>query len=396
MISNSRRKFGAHSRRGWLSGALGTSAIIVLVGASASAVAGQGVVAQRQANAVSSVVAADEAAVSAAEAPVTKWQGPTDTLKPPKNVTLGIVECASVVNGCVTPAQGAAAAAAVLGWKSKIYDGQGTPAGQNNAVTEALSAGSNAILMVGVDPTAIQSSLQEAASKHVPVGDLGQGIAPGHGIDFQVGANYVKDGQIEGEWIVAASGGHADVLPTNDKEYTSTVELTDAAVQEIQKCSGCSLLPQQYFVSTEIGNGLGQRIAELLQKNPKVNYIVGAYDPAVDDMVPAFENAGIAGRLSLVSNVGTPENLGFIAKGEVQKADIVFDNTYMGWAGVDQVIRALLHKPLWKDKGVTDPRFMYDENTPSHLIVKGNLPAHGAAWHAAFNTAAQFSKHWGV
>jgi ribose transport system substrate-binding protein len=342
------------------------------------------------------LIQADEAAVAVAEAPVTKWQGPTDKLTPPKHESLAIVECASTVNGCVTPAEGAEAAAKALGWSWKIYDGQGTPADQNTAVSQAVASGANAILMVGIDPTAIQSSLQQAQAHNIPVGDLGQGVPPGNGIAFDVGANYAQDGQIDGEWIVAASDGKAVVLPTDDKEYSSTVEIVNGAISEIEKCSGCKLLPQQYFVSTDIGNGLGQRIASVVQQNPTVNYIIGAFDPAVDDMVPAFQNAGVASRLSLASNVGTPQNLGYIAQGLVEKADIVFDNNYMGWAGVDQIIRILLHKPLWKDAGVTNPTYMYDENTPSHLIVKSNLPPNGQAWSASFNTAALFEAHWGL
>jgi ABC-type sugar transport system substrate-binding protein len=342
------------------------------------------------------VVAAAKKAIAAAELPTKVWQGPTDHLTPPKGVKIGIVECSSVVNGCVTPADGAVVAANALGWVAKIYDGLGTPAGQNAAVISALAAGAEAVLLVGVDPTAIKSSLQEAASRHAPVGDLGDSYAPGNGLTFSVGANYPADGVLEGEWIVAASNGKAVVLPTNDKEYIATVQLTDAAVQYLKACTTCKVLPQQYFVSTSIGNGLGQRIASVLETNPTVDYIVGAYDPAVEDMVPAIESAGLAKRVSIVSNVGSPANLVYISKGLVQKADIVFDNNYMGWAGVDQVVRLLLHKPLWKSPGVTNPGIMYSENTPSHFVVKSNLPPAGTAWKASFNTAALYESVWGL
>jgi len=344
----------------------------------------------------SSDLAAAEAMVKKAEAPWTTWEGPTKPTKPPSGINLALVTCAGTVNGCVYPVEEAAKAAETLGWKTTTYDGKGDPVTQNKVVLQAINSGAEAVLMAGIDPSAIQSSLKTAEERGIPVGDMTQGVAPGEGLAFDVGANYVTGGEVTGAWVVADSGGEAKVLPTNDKEFASTVAIVEAALKVIGECGGCEALPTEYFVSSDIGNGLGQRIASKLQSNPDVNYVIGAFDPAVAEMVPAIQNAGIAENISLISNVGDPQNLEWIAEGNVQKADLVFDNQYIGYAAIDQMIRALNKEELWKNKGENDPRFEYNENVPYHLITENNVGDPNEPWTASFDTVEKFEKLWGV
>jgi ABC-type sugar transport system substrate-binding protein len=341
-------------------------------------------------------LATAEAMVKKAEEPWTTWEGPTKPTKPPSGINLALVTCAGTVNGCVYPVEEAAKAAESLGWKTTSYDGKGDPVTQNKVVLQAINSGAEAVLLAGVDPSAIQSSLKTAEERGIPVGDMTQGVAPGEGLAFDVGANYVTGGEVTGSWVVADSGGEAKVLPTNDKEFASTVAIVEAALGVIGECSGCEALETEYFVAGDIGNGLGQRIASKLQSNPEVNYVIGAFDPAVADMVPAIQNAGIAENISLISNVGDPQNLEWIAEGNVQKADLVFDNQYIGYAAVDQMIRALNEEELWKNKGENDPRFEYNENVPYHLITENNIEDPNEPWTASFDTVQKFEQLWGV
>jgi ribose transport system substrate-binding protein len=85
--------------------------------------------------------------------------------------------------------------------------------------------------------------------------------------------------------------------------------------------------------------------------------VIGAFDPAVSDMVPAINNVGIGDRIKIISNVGLTQNLQFIKDSNVQAADVVYDNTYEGYAAVDQLIRVLTGKDLYKTPGAADKRF---------------------------------------
>ena len=138
------------------------------------------------------------------------------------------------------------------------------------------------------------------------------------------------------------------VLPTNDKEFASTVTIVNSAIDTVKKCQGCALKDTLFFTGSQIGNGLGQEVASALQRDPDVNYVIGAFDPAVSDMVPAINNVGIGDRIKIISNVGLTQNLQFIKDGNIQAADVVYDNTYEGYAAVDQLIRVLTGKGLYK------------------------------------------------
>jgi ABC-type sugar transport system substrate-binding protein len=342
----------------------------------------------------SKVVAADKVAVNAAEGSWTKWEGPTTPARAPKHVKLALIVCAGTVAGCTEPAQEAADAAKSLGWSTTTYDGQGIPSTQNQMITQAVNSGANAIILAGVDPTAVSSAMKAAAAKHIPVGSMTEGVAPGNGIAYDIGANYFDSGELAGQWIVANSDGKADVLPTNDKEFKSTVALVNGAISEVKACSTCKVLSTQYFVATDIGNGLGARIAQTLQQNPSVNYVIGAFDPAVSDMVPAIKAQGLGNKVKIVSDVGLSQNLSYIKDGDVQAADVVFDNQYVGYAAVDQMIRLLDHKPLAKSSGQTNPAYLYNENVPYHLMTKANVGNPNTPWHADINTVARFEKLW--
>lgn len=337
-----------------------------------------------------------EKVVNEAMQPWTTWEGPDATPAPPTDIDLAIVTCAGVVAGCVLPADAAQEAAEALGWSVTQYDGQGDPVTQNQVVSQAINGGANAVLMAGVDPAQIGSALELAEERGVPVGSMTQGIAPGNGIAFDIGADYVRSGEIIGSWIVADSAGTAVVLPTNAKEFASTVTIVESAIDTVATCEACDVKETEYFVGSNIGNGLGQRIASALQRQPDVDYLIGAFDPAVADIVPAINNAGIGDRVKIISNVGLTQNLGFIADGNVQAADVVYDNTYIGYAAVDQLIRVLVGEPLWESPGATDERFAYNQGAPQHLTTAENLDDPSVPWTADNDAVERYLELWGL
>jgi ribose transport system substrate-binding protein len=370
--------------------AVAVAAVLVLAGCSAGGSSGGSSGSSKQ------DLSKFQTIVDNAKKPSTAWEGPTSTPTPPKNINIALVTCAGAVAGCVLPAQAAADAAKALGWTATLYDGQGDPVTQNKVVTQAINGGANAVILAGVDPSQIGSALDLAKQKNVPVGSITQGVAPGNGIAYDIGANYETSGEIMGSWIITDSKGSAVVLPTNDKEFASTNTIVTSAIDTVKKCNDCKLKAVEVFVGSNIGNGLGQRIASSLQRTPDVNYVIGAFDPAVSDMVPAIDQVGIGDRVKIISNVGLTQNLQFIEKGDVQAADIVYDNTYEGYAAIDQMIRLLNNQPLFKSTKETDPRYLYGENVPQHLTTKDNLTDPTKPWTADNDAVNKFRALWGL
>jgi len=327
----------------------------------------------------------------------TEWEGPTEPVTPPKDIKLAIITCASVLQGCSDPAKAAAQAAKDLGWQATVYDGKGDPATQNKLVTQAVNSGADAILTFSIDPSFIKSGLAAAKAKGIPVGSSAQGVAAADdGFAFDVGANWEEVGNIQGNWIVADSQGKAVFQPMIDKEYASVVASAEKAIDVVKSCSTCEVKDPEEFVGANVGNGLGSRVVGLLRRDPKVDYLLATYDPAAADVAAAVNNAGMSSKVKVIGQIGLSQNFALIRDGKGQAADVAFDQTYTGYATVDQLIRYLTKKPLIKSDKTTDERYIYGENVPMKLITAENAPPEGEAYNAPVDAVGHYRELWGL
>ena len=276
-----------------------------------------------------------------------------------------------------------------------MVDGGGNPRQQNSAILDAVSAGSNVIVLVAVDPAAVQLGLKAAKDAGVLVVSGSNGIdAPNPvvqpagnalGVAFDVGPNYAALGNAAADWIVKDSGGKANVAVFSDKEFPSVLAFEAGLLEGLKKCGECVISPQQYFTGNQVGATLAQMTVGYLRAHPETTYLFTPYDPAAGTQVPAIVQAGLGGSVKLVSVLGDQQNLDFVRKGMVEVADAAYDNEYMGWAIADQIIRTLNKQPLFDPHG---------ENLPFTVLDKTNLPAPGSDWVANFDYKSKFMELW--
>jgi ribose transport system substrate-binding protein len=316
-----------------------------------------------------------KARVAGYEKGPTKYEGPTEPVQVAKGIKLATIPCAGVIRGCVRPVEEAGKLAKELGWSVRSYDGKGTPKDNNNAVQQAVAGGADVILTGGVDPTFIKAGLQAAKAKGVLVASMSQGVGPSpDGYAFDVGADYTLLGTQIGDYVVADSGGKANYLPFNDKSYASTVAFVNGSIDAVKKCPDCQVQGTQFFVGTDIAKGLGPRVVDMLRKNPKIDYVMGSYDPAATAMVPAIANAGLKDKVKVVAGLGNQQNMEYVKSNHVQTADAGFDNTYMAYMAIYQANRLLAKQPLWKTPGETRPQYMYSGKVPIKLFTTDSPP----------------------
>jgi ribose transport system substrate-binding protein len=275
------------------------------------------------------------------------------------------------------------------------YDGGGNPSRQNADMLNAISAGANVIANMAIDPNLVQQGLRAAKAHNVLVVSGSSGLSQpnptisppaGHlGYAFDVGPDYAAAGAEAADWIISDSKGKADVLVFSDKEFPSVIAFQRGLLAELKKCSGCKTSPLQYFTGAQVTTSLPQQTTGYLQSHPNINYVFSPYDPAAAAQVTAIKQAGLASKVKLVSVLGDQQNVQYIRSGTVQAADAAYDNEYMGYAIVDQIIRTLDHK------GISHP---IGENLPYSLLTKSNLPAPGSDWHAPYDYKAKFLKLW--
>jgi ribose transport system substrate-binding protein len=191
-------------------------------------------------------------AASADQVPA-QYSGPTDPAKAPEKIKVTAITCLSILHGCVSPTVGIQHAGAALGWDVKVSDGGGDPRKQNTAILDAVSAGSKVIVLVAVDPAAVQLGLKAAKDAGVLVVSGSNGIdtpnpvmKPAAGalwVQFDVGPDYGALGNAAAEWIIKDSGGKANIAIFSDKEFPSVLAFEAGLLEGLKKCSGCKVSP---------------------------------------------------------------------------------------------------------------------------------------------------------
>ncbi len=325
----------------------------------------------------------------------TAFAGPTAPAKAPKGIKVGIIPCAAAFHGCTAPAEAAGEAAKKLGWTVTQYDGGADQRKQNAAILDAISAGSNLILLMAIDPNFVQLGLAAAKKAGIPVlsgTDSTNSPNPvlkpeGDKLNYEtdVSADMGKIGHRMAEWIIADSGGKANVMVVTDEEFPTVNVVTAGILDGLKECKTCVVQPLQKTTGSQVATTLGQQTVGYLQSHPDVNYVIGPFDPAAAFMVNAIAQAGLGDKVKLVSQLGDGQNLDFIRAGRVQVADCAFDNQYLGYAVIDQAIRVLNKQPLIEPNG---------ENVPFQMLDKTNLPPAGQDWHAKFEYKDVFLKLW--
>jgi ribose transport system substrate-binding protein len=324
-----------------------------------------------------------------------EFAGPSTKAKAGKGIRVAIVVCGAAFSGCMTPAKAAAEAGSKIGWTVQILDGGANQQRQNAAILDAVSAKYDVIVTTSIDPNFVQTGLAAAKKAGIPVLSVEQGLDTPNpvvlpqggnlGFDVDVGINFPEVGKLIGQWIIADSGGKANVVIYGDDEYVSGRLSAAAVLDALKGCNGCTIEPVQQFTASQVATTLGQQVVGYLRSHPRVNYIYVPYDPAATAMVTAIAQAGLGNRVKLTSFVCFQQNMDFIRQGRIQVADGCQDSTYLGYAVIDQAVRILNKQPLATPHG---------ENTPLGLVDKTNLPPAGQDWLANFDYKTRFLELW--
>lgn len=327
-----------------------------------------------------------------------KFEGPTKPAKAPSGIKLGIISCSQTLQGCVTLAAASEKAANEIGWQAKTYDGQSTTSTQNTQIANAISSGANVIELIAIDPKTVQTGLkvaEKAGAVIVSADNSGSEpnpeIKPPAGAAWpkvDVSADYGKLAETTAEWIIADSEGSANVLVYGDKEYPAVDAGVAGLLKGLETCEGCSVSGPEYFTAAQIANTVGPNVVSYLRSHPEVEYVYAPFDPAAVAMVTAIQGAGLSGKVKVVSYLGNQQNLEYLTEENVQAADGAVDNTYNGYAVVDQAIRLLNEEPL------SEP---LNENVPIQVLDQsnvGNSAELETGWVAPYPYEEKFVELW--
>lgn len=377
-------------RTKWLSLPAFVAVALIVVLATALSATGANVrtaaVASHQQAAAKLTLAKAIADVAAARKPMSKFTGPTTSPGPvPKGKSL--VSIYSVPAPLPQrSAQGVAAAAKAIGWKSSVVFGNGTPSGWLAAINTAVTGGASAIAMSAGVPALMAPGIAKAKAAGAPFVDIFNGVPkPPPGLVAQVGPKEYTEGYRLAEWVVANSRGKgASVIVYNSPQFSDLVVAHNGFLQGM-KDAGASykVVNQTQSPATDIGSSAGaQRMAALFRKYPDAKYIFCLSESWAGTFAQAVQLSGD----HAVTGLGTDGDffLPAIRKG-AKFVEAGPDTSEYGWFALDAILRAMNHKPQVK------------YNVPFRLMDSTNAKSlSGPAIANSYNYQAAWLKLWGV
>ena len=291
--------------------------------------------------------------------------------KPPTGERIGIVSADQGTPNYAQITRSIQQAATLLGWKSTVVDGKGSPAGWNAGIDQLVQQHVKGIFLAAIPDDAVPQALDVAHSAHIPTIAIGAAtrLSPpvAHPSLVSIDLSYRQLGEAEADYIIAKSDGKASVALITDQLNPGISKLIGYAVSTLKACSGCSIksVVQVGNPTNWVTTGATQTQA-LLSQYPKgkLDYIV----PPIDIMTPGVAEAlKAAGRSEIkvvtagcdpTSTVG----LGEIRSGGPEVFCSTSSNPWLAYAAVDQMGRYFAHLPT------------HDTVVPTPYWNKSNLP----------------------
>ena len=293
-------------------------------------------------------VAAAMAAVTAAEAVDAPWGGPTTGPAIAAGKSLVYVAQTMQNPGVAGNAAGVEEAAAAAGWSVKIIDGQGTPAGQQAAMDQAVNLKPDGIVIGGFDPATVKESITRANDESIPV--IGwhavgtAGPSPENGLYTNITTTVEDVSKISADWVIADSQGVGGVVVFTDSSIPFAEGKSQMIKAQIETCESLELLSYSNIPIPDAAQRTPQEVSSLLNKFGDA----WTYSIAINDLyyVPAAAALRSAGKVG----DGAPFNVGAgdgsedafqrVRDGEFQSVTVPEPLLQQGWQIVDEFNRA--------------------------------------------------------
>jgi ribose transport system substrate-binding protein len=255
-------------------------------------------------------------------------------------------------------------AAEEVGAELTVYPNQGEPSQWAQGIRTAISRKADAILLLAQDPELVGPQIREAEAEGVPVISLrttGEGEpCPALGTTC-VPAPFEQAGRLEADWVIADSGGMANILVITSRDARSTRPLVRGLRAELaQNCPLC----EARFVDVPIpewANRIRTEVQSALVRDPEIDYVIPIYDSMSQYAVPALEASRATERVRISTFNGTPFVLEMLQDDDVVGMDVGENLAWVGWASMDQAFRVIAgERPVRSER--TPLRVFEDRN----------------------------------
>jgi ribose transport system substrate-binding protein len=318
-------------------------------------------------------VAEAKAYVARISKPQPPWDGPTTgpVAQPKKSV---IYISANQNNGGARGVGRAVEEAAkAIGWSFRLVDGQGTVAGRSLALQQAANLKPDGIILGTVDAKEQAAALKQIADQGIKIVAWHSLDKPGPAKDYPLFTTITTNpddiGKAAAMYAVADSNGTAGVVIFNDSVYLIATAKTNAMLEVLRKCAGCSVLAVEDARLDGVASTMSQRTALLLQRyGAKWTYSIGVNDLYFDFMPSSLIAAMIPGNgypRNISAGDGSEPAFERIRKKRYQVGTVAEPLRLHGWQAIDELNRAFAGQ---KNSGYS---------TPVHLVTPANIQFDG-------------------
>jgi ribose transport system substrate-binding protein len=257
-----------------------------------------------------------------------------------------------------------------IGMKFIDWPNQGKPVQWVQGMNQALDRKANVInLLAGINPGALgpQIAKAEGAGASVVASHLYDVNQPATNGADSVSIYYEQAGRLLADWVIAKTGGDANVLAVTINEVVSTKPMMTGINDEFAKHCGSSCKVSTVNTAiADVATRIQPQVQSALVKDPKINYVIALYDSAEAPFVVAgIRQAGAKSRVKVVTFNGTPSVLKMVKAGDVEM-DVGESLDWISYGVMDQVMRLA---------GGMDP--VKDPKLPIRIFDKTNVDETG-------------------
>ena len=179
--------------------------------------------------------------VGSVMSPPKAWPGPTTSPAVAEGKKITIISCAQASN-CSVDANAPLEAAQEIGWQATIIDGKGDPGIYRMLRFAPPLMGAATVLFDISLPTSL---VQERSPLRGAAQDFGRKRSRCDLKDPLVFANvehqWVDQGAMLGQWLIADSDGKAGVVILRDDEFPGVKDRQDTVAKVLATCAGCTI-----------------------------------------------------------------------------------------------------------------------------------------------------------
>jgi ABC-type sugar transport system substrate-binding protein len=329
-------------------------------------------------------VSAAQKVVEKAQATVTKFDFPKESVQVQKDKLVIGIPCSYAAEGCKRGVDAVAEAAKTLGWRYQMIDPAGDPDKMRSAVRTAIQLKADGIFLGATPPAVVKADVAAARAAGIKVVNMYE-PAPNGFADANSTQDHVLAGKWNAAYVAVATKGAAKAISVNDPEFQSVVEWHQGFVDGLKEvCPSCQILKEVNFQIANLQTQVPTDFQATLQANPTANAVWTAYDPVALAIAPVIKRSAQNGKLTVVSHNGDAAALEAIKSGEQPfHGTVAYNIEWQTYAAVDQMAR------LFAGKLPDNLKTVY---VPEKLITKDNITT--IPWDGDIDWKSAYTKLW--